>query len=133
MKYLSWLTTIIERVTDHVVALMGGKLAYLGGGVPEYLDRRERELAAESAAARPESVRAPSLAAAQRAGQKQLSRLERQLAAMARQEADITSALAASASDYAALIELGERLRAVHAEKASLEERWLDLAEELAD
>jgi ATP-binding cassette subfamily F protein uup len=123
----------IERVTDHVVALMGGKLAYLGGGVPEYLDRRERELAAESAAARPESVRAPSLAAAQRAGQKELSRLERQLAAMARQEADITSALAASASDYAALIELGERLRAVHAEKASLEERWLDLAEELAD
>jgi len=123
----------IERVTDHVVALMGGKLAYLGGGVPEYLDRRERERAAESAAARPEPGRAPSQAAAQRAGQKELSRLERQLAAMTRQEAELTSALAASASDYAALIELGERLRAVQADKASLEERWLELAEELAD
>jgi len=123
----------IERVTDHVVALMGGKLAYLGGGVPEYLDRRERERAAESAAARPEPGRAPSQAAAQRAGQKELSRLERQLAAMTRQEAELTSALAASASDYAALIELGERLRAVQADKASLEERWLELAEELSD
>jgi ATP-binding cassette subfamily F protein uup len=123
----------IERVTDHVVALMGGKLAYLGGGVPEYLGRRERERAAESAAARPQPARAPSQAAAQRAGQKELSRLERQLAAIARQEAELTSALAASASDYAALIELGERLRAVQAEKASLEERWLELAEELAD
>jgi ATP-binding cassette subfamily F protein uup len=123
----------IERVTDHVVALIGGKLAYLGGGVPEYLGRREREQAAESAAARPESGRAPSLAAAQRAGQKELGRLERQLAAIARLEAELTAALAASASDYAALIELGERLRAVHAEKASLEERWLELAEELSD
>jgi ATP-binding cassette subfamily F protein uup len=123
----------IERVTDHVVALMGGQLAYLGGGVPEYLDRRERERAVEAAAARPEPARAPSQAAAQRAGQKELSRLERQLAAITRQEAELTSALAASASDYAALIELGERLRAVQADKASLEERWLELAEELAD
>src|SRR5207253_8257498 len=30
----------LERVTEHVVALLGdGKLAFLGGGVDEYLDR----------------------------------------------------------------------------------------------
>ena len=27
----------LERVTDHIVALVGGKLAYLPGGVDEYL------------------------------------------------------------------------------------------------
>jgi ATP-binding cassette subfamily F protein uup len=72
-------------------------------------------------------------AARQRAGQKELTRLERQLAAVTEQEAKLTSALAASASDYAALIELGAQLRSVQADKASLEERWLELAEELAN
>jgi len=48
------------------------------------------------------------------------------------QEAELTAALAESAADYAALIELGARLRALHEEKASLEERWLELAEELS-
>jgi ATP-binding cassette subfamily F protein uup len=122
----------LERVTDHVLALTGGRLAYLGGGITEYLELRERERAAESAAGRPEPARAPSPAARQRAGQKELSRLERQLTAVSRQEAELTTALAASASDYAALIDLGAQLRAVQAEKAGLEERWLELAEELA-
>jgi ABC transport system ATP-binding/permease protein len=122
----------LERVTDHVVALIGGRLAYLGGGIAEYLELRARERAAESAPGRPQPGRVPSQAARQRAGQKELSRLERQLAAVSRQEAELTAALAASASDYAALIDLGAQLRAVQAEKAGLEERWLELAEELA-
>jgi ATP-binding cassette subfamily F protein uup len=122
----------LERVTDHVVALTGGKVAYLAGGIGEYLDRRERERTAESATARPGAGRAPSAAARQRTGQKELSRLERQLAAVTEQEAKLAGELAASASDYAALIELGARLRSVQADKASLEERWLELAQELA-
>jgi len=123
----------LERVTDHVVALTGGKVAYLAGGIGEYLDRRERGRAAEPATARPGAGRAPSAAARQRTGQKELSRLERQLTAVTEQEAKLTGQLAASASDYAALIELGAQLRSVQADKASLEERWLELAEELAD
>ncbi len=122
----------LERVTDHVVALIDGRLAYLGGGIAEYLEVRARQRSAESAAGRPPPGRAPSQAARQRAGQKELSRLERQLAAVSRQEAELTASLAASASDYAALIDLGAQLRAVQAEKAGLEERWLELAEELA-
>jgi ABC transport system ATP-binding/permease protein len=39
--------------------------------------------------------------------------------------------LADSASDYERLIELGEQLRAVQAERNALEERWLTVAEEL--
>jgi ABC transport system ATP-binding/permease protein len=123
----------LERVTDHVVALTGGKVAYLAGGIGEYLDRRERERNAEPATARPGTGRAPSPAARQRTGQKELSRLERQLTAVAGQEAKLAAELAASATDYAALIELGAQLRSVQADKASLEERWLELAEELAD
>ncbi len=123
----------LERVTDHVVALAGGKVAYLAGGIGEYLDRRERERNAEPAAARPGAGRAPSAAARQRTGQKELSRLERQLSAVAEQEAKLAAELAASASDYAALIEIGAQLRSVQADKARLEERWLELAEELAD
>ena len=126
----------VERVTDHVLALADGGLAYLGGGIGEYLELRQRELERERAAApgagRRQAVRPASQAARQRAGQKELSRLERQLAAVSRQEAELTAALAASASDYAALLDLGTRLRAVQAEKAGLEERWLELAEEIA-
>ncbi len=33
----------LERVTDHVLALVGGQLAYLPGGVDEYLALREKE------------------------------------------------------------------------------------------
>ena len=122
----------LERVTDHVVALIEGKIAYLGGGIAEYLERRERERSAESAAGRQGQGRAPSPAARRRAGQKELGRLERQLAAVSAREAELTAALAASASDYEALIDLGAQLRAVQAEKAGLEDRWLELAEELA-
>jgi ABC transport system ATP-binding/permease protein len=127
----------VERVTDHVVALTEGQLAYLPGGISEYLERREHTRNAAPAAMRPASARpgagrASSPAARQRTGQKELSRLERQLAAVTEQEAGLTGALAASASDYAALIELGAQLRLVQADKASLEERWLELAEELS-
>jgi ATP-binding cassette subfamily F protein uup len=122
----------LERVTDHVVALIEGKIAYLGGGIAEYLERRERERSAESAAGRHGQGRAPSPAARRRAGQKELGRLERQLAAVSAREAELTTALAASASDYQALIDLGAQLRATSAEKAGLEDRWLELAEELA-
>src|SRR5262249_58596479 len=40
----------LERVTDHVIALLGdGKLSYLGGGIEEYLARRAAQEEAASA------------------------------------------------------------------------------------
>src|ERR1700722_14729395 len=47
-------------------------------------------------------------------------------------EAELHEALAKAAADYAKLIELGDELRAVQSEKAGLEDRWLELAEEVA-
>jgi ATP-binding cassette subfamily F protein uup len=68
-------------------------------------------------------------AGAQRAAKKELQRLERQIDRLSAREEELTAELAASASDYEKLIELGAQLRAVQEEKASLEERWLVVAE----
>jgi ATP-binding cassette subfamily F protein uup len=121
----------LERVTDHVVALIDGGLPYLPGGVEEYLDRidRQRGPTARPAAA-PSSP--PSAAARQRAARKELDRLERQLDRVSGQETQLTASLAEHASDYNKLIELGAQLRAVQEQKAGLEDRWLTVAEEIS-
>jgi ATP-binding cassette subfamily F protein uup len=126
----------LERVTDHVVALIGGSLAYLPGGVEEYLDRIDRQRgtapgpAAGQAAPGPPGAGQASPAARQRAARKELDRLERQLDRVSAHEAELTASLAEHASDYTKLIELGGQLRAVQEQKAGLEERWLAVAEE---
>ena len=129
----------LERVTDHVLAIVDGQLAFLPGGVEEYLELRERAPAlpgssrtqAAAAGVNPPTPRpGPSSAARQRAGQKELTRLERQIARLTDTEARLSEALAENATDYERLIELGAELRAVHAERAELEERWLVVAEE---
>jgi ABC transport system ATP-binding/permease protein len=126
----------LERVTDHVLAIIDGQLAYLPGGVEEYLSLRERAAAPTggqrpAAAAGADSLRqGPSSAARQRAGQKELTKLERQIARLTDSEARLSAALAENASDYERLIELGAELRAAQAERAELEERWLTIAEE---
>ena len=125
----------LERVTDHVVALLDGKLSFLAGGVAEYLDRRERGLGLAQGPQRPGSAGpatgTASAATRRRDGQKELTRLERQLSKISGQEAELIKALAEHATDYPRLIELGAELRAVQEEKAALEERWLTVAEEL--
>ena len=143
----------LERVTEHVVALLGdGKLAFLGGGVDEYLDR----IRAARAGGRPDGsapVRAapprtaatgapggspvagtgpPRTSAAQeRTARKELQRLERQLERLAARETELTAQLAANAADYEKLTTLGADLKATQTEKADLEERWLTVAAEL--
>jgi ABC transport system ATP-binding/permease protein len=121
----------LERVTDHVIALLGdGKLSYLGGGLEEYLARRAAQEEAESAPG-PGAREGSGLGAAgaQRAAKKEMQRLERQIDRLAAREEELTVELAASATDYEKLIELGAQLRAIQEEKASLEERWLVVAE----
>jgi len=123
----------LERVTDHVLALAGGQLAYLPGGVTEYLELRAAQRAAAAPAAAEAPAAAPGAAARQRAGQKELVRLERQISKLAGTESALSEQLAASATDYARLVELGAELKAAQEERAALEERWLELAQELAD
>ena len=124
----------LERVTDHVVALLGdGKLSFLGGGIDEYLERREaRERTGTVAGLAPGGGSRGGARAARdrRIAKKELQRLERQIDRLGVREKELTEELAGRASDYAALIELGAQLREVQAEKARLEEDWLSVAEE---
>jgi ATP-binding cassette subfamily F protein uup len=129
----------LERVTEHVVALLGdGKLSFLGGGVDEYLDRvraARRAPSPRSPAAAPPSAGSaaggrPS-AAEERTARKELQRLERQLDRLSAREADLSAELAANATDYEKLTVLGAELKATQAEKADLEERWLTVAADL--
>jgi ABC transport system ATP-binding/permease protein len=120
----------LERVTDHVVALLGdGKLSYLAGGIEEYLARRAAQV--EAGPGRGTPTPRPGAAGAQRAASKEMQRLERQIERLTGREAELSAELAALASDYEKLIELGQQLRAVQDEKARLEERWLTVADEL--
>jgi ATP-binding cassette subfamily F protein uup len=125
----------LERTTDHVLALVDGKLAFLPGGVTEYLELRERGAAGKPA--RPAAPAAPGppppagpSPARLREARKELARLDRQVERLTSREAELHDALAEAATDYSRLVTLGEQLKAVEAEKASLEDRWLELAEE---
>jgi ATP-binding cassette subfamily F protein uup len=127
----------LERVTEHVVALLGdGRLSFLGGGVDEYLARvraaRRPPAPRSPAAGSPAgSAAAGSAAAAERTARKELQRLERQLNRLTAREAGLSAELAANATDYEKLTALGAELKATQAEKADLEERWLTVAAEL--
>jgi len=127
----------LERVTDHVVALLGdAKLAYLPGGVEQYLDRvrgtREASLPALQGPAPAGPASASGLdTAGGRVARKELQRLERQISRLGDREATLTTQMAEHASDYEKLTALGADLRAAQAEKADLEERWLTVAEGL--
>src|SRR5580693_2817192 len=120
----------LERVTEHVVALLGdGKLSFLGGGVDEYLDR-VRAGRGTPAGAAPGGPPRPS-AAEERTARKELQRLERQLERLSARETELTTQLAANATDYEKLTALGAELRSTQAEKSDAEDRWLTLAAEL--
>ena len=126
----------LERVTDQVDALLGdGKISFLPGGVDDYLERaRARRATVASAAARPVGADAGkplSTAAADRAARKELQRLERQIERTSAREAVLNEELAANATDYEKLTELGAQLRTLQAEKTDLEERWLEVAASL--
>jgi len=150
----------LERVTEHVVALLGdARLSFLPGGVDEYLDRvraarisavrggpsraaSSAGLSAGSPAGSPAGAPAgaadsapdglPRLSAAEeRNARKELQRLERQIERLSARETELGTQLAAHATDYEKLTSLGADLKAAQAEKADLEERWLEVAADL--
>jgi ABC transport system ATP-binding/permease protein len=127
----------LERVTEHVVALLGdGRLAFLAGGVDEYLDRVRSVRAVTprgGSGSAPDQAPAPDgpprlSAADERSARKELQRLERQLDRASARETELSAQLAAHATDYEKLTSLGADLKAAQAEKADLEERWLAIA-----
>jgi ABC transport system ATP-binding/permease protein len=129
----------LERITDHVVALLGdSKLSFLPGGVEQYLERvrgtREASLpmlAGAPAATTPDAGAGGPDLAQERTARKELQRLERQIERLTQREAALGVEMAEHAADYEQLTKLGADLRSVQADKADLEERWLTVAGEL--
>jgi ATP-binding cassette subfamily F protein uup len=119
----------LERVCDDFVALLGdGHVRHLTGGVDDYLARRRVvEEAAVAAVAAP-TPSAKSAAAQNRETQKSLTRLERQIDRLRDREEVLHADLAANSTDFETVTRLHEELRVVEAERASLEEQWLELA-----
>jgi ABC transport system ATP-binding/permease protein len=122
----------LERVCDEVWALLGdGTIRMLPRGVEEYLEHRRRRdsVASSGADGDASGERRTTTAAQERQARKEVARIERRLAKLTETEAELHAEMAENATDHAALATLDERLRAVVAEKESLEEEWLVAAE----
>ena len=136
---------LLERVTDHQLALLGdGHLRDLPGGVEQYLELRRQQLAAGTVgatSATAEAKNAPSqgeqgaLSGAQRhAAAKNLARLERQLDKVSAQIAKLHADMEAASADPGRvndLIELGKQLSQAQERQADIELEWLEAAGEL--
>lgn len=138
---------LLERVTDHQLALLGdGHLRDLPGGVEQYLELRRQQLTAAPGAAgttspTAESKNAPSqgeqgsLSGAQRhAAAKNLARLERQLDKVSAQIVKLHANMEAASADPGRvndLIELGKQLSQAQERQADIELEWLEAAGEL--
>jgi ATP-binding cassette subfamily F protein uup len=141
----------LERVTDSVWALLGdGQISMLPRGVDEYLERRlpassepsggRTQMTAPEAPQQtqvsegdehlsPLAGKAKAGSAEERNARKTLARVDKRLARIAEQEAELNVALAEHVSDYEKLAELGQQLDVLLAEKADLELEWLEAAE----
>ena len=130
-----------ERVTDLVFGLLGdGTVRHLPGGIPEYLKIRQETdhvpLMADEPGFTPDAdvsnASAAALDATQtRAAKKQLSRLERTIAACDKEEQKLHDQLAEHATDYEKCAELNSALIESKERKHAAELEWMELAEQL--
>ncbi len=140
----------LERVTDQQFAILpgpsgAGRLRHLPGGIDEYLKLRaaiEARSGAVAGLAAPAisagstaagGAATPALAGAElRAAEKELSAVERKMERLQADVAKSRDGLAAlDQSDYALLNAEMVKITAIEDEIAALEERWLELSEQL--
>jgi ABC transport system ATP-binding/permease protein len=145
---------LLERVTDHQVALLGdGRIRDLPGGVEEYL--RLRRASQEASADLPGGARGaqsvpgaagrtgttdaqgPGLsgpgggptAGDVRQARKDMARFERRLNRLQEQEQRLHTQMAGQATDHEAVLALDRQLRSLQCERQEIEEEWLLAAE----
>ena len=137
---------LLERVTDHQVALLGdGRVRDLPGGVEQYLRLRREAVAsargaidsvgsATQAAGGAQAERSASNGAKRHESRKTLARIERRMERSAQAVAALhvrMEEVSANPSRVGELAELGRELVAAEAAHAELEEQWLEAAETL--
>jgi ABC-type multidrug transport system ATPase subunit len=125
----------LERVTDQQFGILGGRLRHLPGGVDEYLRLRATHAAQTgAAAAKPTAPATEGLSGAQlRTAQKELTAIERRLEKLTGQIDTAHQCLAEhDQGDYEGLQRLTGSLRKLETEVTELEDRWMELSEELS-
>jgi len=141
---------LLERITDTQYAVLDGTVRHVPGGVEQYLALRaaSEEAAAGSASGRAtgagscgaagsgsggSSAGAPALSGAEaHAAQKELGAIERRMQKLEKQTESLHAKLAGhDQSDYQGLQEITAQLQEVERENEELEERWLELSEQL--
>ena len=141
---------LLERVTDHQVALLGdGSVRDLPGGVEQYLQMRREAMggagsprvsagaaasATTRAAGESTSERSASSGARRHEARKALGRIERKMERAAQSLAALHARMEEVSADpnrVGELAELGRELVAAEATHADLEEQWLEAAEAL--
>ena len=138
---------LLERVTDHQVALLGdGSVRDLPGGVEQYLRLRREAVGSRGAGASAGSAestttrttggdpaeRSASSGARRHEARKALGRIERKMERSAQAVAALHVRMEEVSADPARvgeLAELGRELVAAEASHAELEEQWLEAAE----
>jgi len=128
----------LERVTDQQYAILDGHLRHLPGGIDEYLRLRHAQQRAAAAGPGAAAAATPAPAstlsgAERRTAEKELSALDRKIEKLQKglDELDVKIADSAGSTAYDDVAALYQRRDAQAAEIAALEERWLELGEEL--
>ncbi|MDP9801210.1 ATPase subunit of ABC transporter with duplicated ATPase domains [Arcanobacterium wilhelmae] len=140
----------LERTTDHQVAVMHHRVRDLPGGVDQYLELREAEIAdagAQGAGSASGSTGSGEVSeptakktsdpAKERAAKKTMARLERQMGKLTEkiEKLGVTlgdvSASVAETGAYDQLAELGREIAELKDEHEALELEWLEAAEEV--
>ena len=123
----------LERVCDRTVRAARRRAAARPAGrrgrVPRRAAPDSARRAGATGAAPTGRCRRRTVAADARAARKELARLERQLDKVRDRETRLHDQMAAAATDHERVLALDADLRALVAERATLEERWLELAE----
>jgi ATPase subunit of ABC transporter with duplicated ATPase domains len=130
---------LLERITDQQYGIVDGEFRHLPGGVEEYLrlERTRPETVAEPTSlvaedspvidVRPQALRPGSK---ERDAEKEQARIEKRMSAISDELARLDQEMAASdMSDHSALAEMAEKRSELAKEMATVEARWIELAE----
>jgi len=121
---------LLERVTDHQVAIMDGTVRDLPGGVDEYLALRAAQATIDEAAADIAAEPTVSDAALARTARKTMARVERQLTKERQNLQKVQDEQVEAALDFERLAKLTEESDRILARIDQLEEEWLWAAEQ---
>ncbi|MGV4377075.1 ABC-F family ATP-binding cassette domain-containing protein [Trueperella pyogenes] len=132
---------LLERTTDHQIAVIGGRVMGLPGGVDQYLQLEENAKRAGGQGAQSERSQdggqpaSSKNAAKEREARKAMDRVERKMGRVREQieklgvEQSEVAANVAQSGQYTELAALGKRIAALKDELEELEMQWLEAGE----